>query len=801
MEIAIQDNDSNLKKLFSVENAKTKSKNKKSLKKYAFLASTQKAIELRIKLQLPPRYTLLNYRAFHELDSDKKSIFLSHIQTLNSIYLDCINTNLKRLTASSPLINSKKQPDSTKFFKNFSPEWRNIDSLLEFNPLTVIPNKKHCPNNPNPLVKLDFIPPFFDKTSTQKTQNLIAQMNILKIKSNYQASPPTKNEVTSNLHKIADGIFTLALNSNFLLPDFITRALSFGLNYVPDNTHYPQDRLDSDFDEFDRRLRWKFFWFTKNPNESSETKQRFLPLSLRKNIITKPPSNSLINTYVNKIKNDFKDLLQVPSLPTRNRQLAIDINRTVKFFKDNASDILLKPADKGSGTVIIDKSFYISNIEKYITDNHTFFEVVEYDPTPSLIGKISSELLQFKKSGLIDNRTYLMLLPNKEKARCPYLYGLPKIHKLPVAFRPIVSGNGHPTENLSIFVDFLLQPYATLSPFFLKDSTDLQNNLNDLGQLEANSILFSLDVVSMYPNIPLNELIDSNLRCINKNNPKLLHHKNFKYKPELVHKLLELILFNNFFQFNGKFYYQKHGIAMGTPCACSTSDIFICDWIEEVFKLFELKPSFYKQYRDDGFGIWTHGLDNLFLFVDTLNLFHPTLKFTLTHGRSLNYLDLIIRIDDQEHIQTETYYKPTDSFAYLHAESNHPKHCMENIGLSQAIRHIRNCSTFSAYQYHTHFLKYNLIRKGYAHHKVSLKISKINYRQRPTLLKYKKTKRLSRTPLILTYNNKMPPIRRIVKTITNDLLDEDALQAIGGCPIIGFRIQKSTGARIIRAKS
>lgn len=300
-----------------------KSKNKKSLKKYAFLTSTQKAIELRIKLQLPPRYTLINYKAYHELDSNNRLIFLSHLETLNSIYLDSINRDLKRLASSPPLKNPNKQPDSTKFFKNFSPEWRNIDSFLKFNPLTIVPNKKHCQNNPNTLIKLDFIPPFFDKTSTQKTQKLIEQINILTINCDYQATLPTKNDVSSNLVKIADGIFTLALNSNFLLPDFITRALSFGLNYVPDNTHYPQVRLDSDFDEFDRRLRWKLFWFTKNSNESFESSRRFLPLSLRKNIITKPPSNTLINTYVNKIKNDFKDLLQTETLPTRNRQLEI----------------------------------------------------------------------------------------------------------------------------------------------------------------------------------------------------------------------------------------------------------------------------------------------------------------------------------------------------------------------------------------------------------------------------------------------------------------------------------------------
>jgi len=165
----------------------------------------------------------------------------------------------------------------------------------------------------------------------------------------------------------------------------------------------------------------------------------------------------------------------------------------------------------------------------------------------------------------------------------------------------------------------------------------------------------------------------------------------------------------------------------------------------------------------------------------------------------LNYLDLTLKINNYGNISSETFYKPTDSFAYLHPESNHPKHCSENIALSQSIRHIRNCSNFSSFIFHTRFLKFNLLRKTYNYNQISRKMSGIHFRNRKTFLSYRKRKRLTRTPLIVTYNKTMPNINSIVKRQTDDILDSDNFKAIGGYPIIGSRILKSIGAKIIRA--
>ena len=303
----------------------------------------------------------------------------------------------------------------------------------------------------------------------------------------------------------------------------------------------------------------------------------------------------------------------------------------------------------------------------------------------------------------------------------------------------------------------------------------------------------------MYPNIPIPEAIKATREAL-KANPKLLNRNRTIYSPTAVLELLDLVLNENFFQFNKKFYHQKHGIAMGTPCACTVADTFICFFMEKALKDIKLKPFFYKQYRDDGIGFWHHGLSELDKFVTHLNTLHPTIKFTMTTGNSVNYLDTILSINSHQKIESQTYYKSTATFDYLHPNSNHPKHCKENISLSQNIRHIRNCTKFSTYNYHIQLLKTKLIQRGYSLKLLKKKLQIHSYKERSKLLKYKQRSCLERVPLVLLYDSKLPNINKI---ITNGLkqakMNDNELCLIGGRPIVGYQVHNTLGKRLIKA--
>ena len=88
--------------------------------------------------------------------------------------------------------------------------------------------------------------------------------------------------------------------------------------------------------------------------------------------------------------------------------------------------------------------------------------------------------------------------------RIPVFYTLTKIQKPTPVGRPIISGCDAPTERISAFVDHLIQPIAQKQASYLKDTTDFLSFIEKT-KLPRSTILVSMDVTSLYTNIPQGE--------------------------------------------------------------------------------------------------------------------------------------------------------------------------------------------------------------------------------------------------------------------------------------------------------
>ena len=71
--------------------------------------------------------------------------------------------------------------------------------------------------------------------------------------------------------------------------------------------------------------------------------------------------------------------------------------------------------------------------------------------------------------------------------------------------------------------------------------------------------------------------------------------------------------------------------------------VFIRDMEELILKDFSFVPLVWRRYTDDIFLLWQHGEEKLKEFLDILNCYHPSIKFTSNCSREqTDFLDIEI---------------------------------------------------------------------------------------------------------------------------------------------------------------
>ena len=82
------------------------------------------------------------------------------------------------------------------------------------------------------------------------------------------------------------------------------------------------------------------------------------------------------------------------------------------------------------------------------------------------------------------------------------MYGLPKLHKQQVLFRPTLSMIKYPQHKLARFLNSLLEPVLTYyCQFVVKDSFEVIERIKNIKS--DNTVLTSFDVKQLFTNLPL----------------------------------------------------------------------------------------------------------------------------------------------------------------------------------------------------------------------------------------------------------------------------------------------------------
>ena len=174
--------------------------------------------------------------------------------------------------------------------------------------------------------------------------------------------------------------------------------------------------------------------------------------------------------------------------------------QAIYSLRDDTS-IIIKEADKGSGIVVWDREDYLAEARTQLKDKDVYQELKGNIVGP-LEKIIKSVLRKVRNRKDISDETLDYFLVNNPKLGRFYL--LPKIYKRlhNVPGRPVISNSGYYTENMSAFLKYHLKPIAQKIKLYIKETNDFLPKLDALPSLPEDIILCTIDIMSLYPNIP-----------------------------------------------------------------------------------------------------------------------------------------------------------------------------------------------------------------------------------------------------------------------------------------------------------
>ncbi|CAJ0945806.1 unnamed protein product [Ranitomeya imitator] len=512
-----------------------------------------------------------------------------------------------------------------------------------------------------------------------------------------------------------------------------------------------------------------------------------------------PPTTTEVNSidvFVNLVT---EELLRVPKyVHMRSRNLSREEMLSLNNLEKDQS-ITIKPSDKGGNIVVMDTSEYRSLCMSLLGDA-SGYEVLPQNPSNTIMNELRSMVNEGFKMGVIDKNEKEFLTPLHPVMAT--FYCLPKVHKgiNPLKGRPIVAGINSMTQNLGLYIDQVLRPFVLSLNSYVRDTTDFLRRLDGIC-IESDMILCSIDVESLYSSIPH----DIGLRAVSD----YLQTRGCQYSRhnEFVLKALQFCLTNNVFLFDGKYFHQLRGTAMGSPCAPTYANLLLGWWEEKIVfndtsNSLEDKVLIWLRYIDDVFVIWRGDEVGFHKFVEGLNVNDLGLHFTCeTNTSKLAFLDVLVQKSDDGTVGTENYRKPTATNALLRWESNHPRPLKRGIPKGQYLRLRRNCSDISNFKEQADDLRRRFLERGYPDHVLNEAYKSSLTKERRDLLVQKTLKSEEGTTRFITrFSNGAEEIRKILQKHWQILcMDPDIKESIHIAPQLTFRRGRSIKDRLVHS--
>jgi hypothetical protein len=240
----------------------------------------------------------------------------------------------------------------------------------------------------------------------------------------------------------------------------------------------------------------------------------------------------------------------------------------LKLQHNNATII---EADEGKTLVVMHKHDLDDKVNTFINEN--VINKLKADPT---------QRMQKMTQNTIKQCTHI-IDPNKRKyitqmhPQAPNLKLKIKIRKPATPIRPVLNIIHAPTHKLAQHIHHKLKDLINLKyEFNFTNTTQFAEGFTNL-KLILNHKLLTMDIKDLYVKIPINTTLNIVNTLLKRNRIDDCS----RIEPLFA---LRLIIIQNYFQYEGKFYKPNSGVAMGSPLSGTLAEIFLQDLEQQRIK-------------------------------------------------------------------------------------------------------------------------------------------------------------------------------------------------------------------------
>ena len=305
--------------------------------------------------------------------------------------------------------------------------------------------------------------------------------------------------------------------------------------------------------------------------------------------------------------------------------------------------------------MVLSKSDYDSKMMDLLGDEKTYRKLKK-DPTPNQERKMNAKLLALKKDGSLPEPVYCRL--HSSGGSVPLMYGLPKIHQPGVPLRPIVSFVSSPTYQLSKYLSRVLSPLIGHTESYVSNSAEFVSFTKSI-RVPSDYVLVSYDVVSLFTNVPT----DLAVSIVKKRLDEMDVSHLTELSPDQIADLLQFCLSSTFLCYDGQFYEQVFGTAMGSPVSVVVANIVMEDIESRALQSAPVQPLFWKRYVDDILSAVPILMRDTGTMLGHINSIDDNIQFTCEEERDgcISFLDVSISRDQSGLLSTGVYRKPINS--------------------------------------------------------------------------------------------------------------------------------------------